>query len=357
MEWLGIAGIAILLAYYALAAAWLARRRHVPEPPKPEAHLSPAEIRFLHKGSFDGRTLLVAILDLVARGALSLKQRPNDTSYLERSLETVHDEDLPADASLVRTALFRTGNTMVDLTDAREDALPNSANALRDWLERRYVTTVGLSRRGWTWLLAAGGAIAAATAIAITAGPGDYSIGKAIALVCFYIFGLVSVVSSITFLQLFRRAIFTMKLVIIFTLIPALPILVVLVAGSLIDFYESYGIVGIAPFVLPLLGTGLLFRIGRPRFDIPAAAIPQIDEWYRRVAAGPAPRVDSTGDGSDAIDPVAIVAVAFDAGDAAFGRLGAVFDDVTIPSDRISLFGARRGRAGDLGYTGYAATR
>ena len=354
MEWLGIAGIAILLAFYALAAAWLARRRHVPEPPKPEAHLSAAEIRFLHKGSFDGRTLLVATLDLVTRGALSLKQRPNGTAYIERALDAVGDAALSDDAALVRASLFRAGNLTVDLTDAREDALLHTGIALRRWLQRRYLSDPKLSRSAWLWLLLAGGAIAAAAIVVIAGRPGGYGMELAALTIVFYIFGLVSIGTAILFVDQFRSVILVLKLVIIFTLIPAWPVLLVLVAGNLIDFHETHGIVGSTLFALPLIGSGLLLWVGRPRFEVAASAMRQMDDWRARLQA-PRDRGMRTDIAGSTIDPLPVVAIAFDAGDA--GRLGAVFDDLKFPSDRISLFGARRHGAADLGSVGQIATR
>lgn len=352
IEWLGIAGIAILLAWYAVAAVWLARRRHVAAPPAPLAPLSPAEIRFLYNGKFDGRTLLVAVLDLVAKGALSLKQRPNGTAYIERALDAVSDAALPDDDALVRASLFRAGNLTVDLTDAREDALLHTGIALRSWLQRRYLSDPKLSRSQWLWLLLAGGAMAAASIIAIAGRPGGYGAEMAALTVIFYIFGLMSVGTAILFVDQFRSVILVLKLVIIFTLIPAWPVLLVLVAGNLIDFHETHGIVGSTFFALPLIGSGLLLLVGRPRFEVAASAMRQMDEWHARLQAprDPAASTDTAG---PAIDPLSVVAIAFDADDA--GRLGAVFDDLKFPSDRISLFGARK--QGDLSYSGYAATR
>jgi hypothetical protein len=360
--WLGIAGIAILLAFYALAAAWIVRRRHVTAPPPPLARLSPAEIRFLYKGSFDGRTLLVAILDLVARGALSLKQRPNGTAYIESALDAVGDASLPEDAALVRASLFRAGNLTVDLTDAREDALLHSGIALRSWLERRYLSDPKLSRSAWLWLLLAGGALAAAAIILMAGREGGYGMEMAALTIVFYIFGLVSVGTAILFVQQFRQVILVLKLVIILTLIPAWPVLLVLVAGNLIDFHETHGIVGSALFALPLIGSGLLLYVGRPRFEVAASAMSQMDEWYARLQS-PAHSVEPAAhdpatvavSGSGTIDPLSVVAIAFDAGGA--GRLGAVFDDLSFPSDRISLFGARKHGAADLGSMGQIATR
>lgn len=361
-EWLGIAGIAILLAWYALTAAWLVWRRHVPEPPKPEATLSPAEIRFLSKGIFDGRTLLVAILDLVVKGALSLKQRPNGTAYVERSLDTVADKDLHEDAALVRASLFRAGNPMVDLTDAREDALLHTGITLRGWLQRRYISDPRLTRSAWLWLLLAGGALAAGAIIVLAGRPGGYGMEMAALTIVFYIFGLVSIGTAILFVDQFRQVILVLKLVIIFTLIPAWPVLLVLVAGNLIDFHKMHGIVGSMLFVLPLIGSGLLLWVGRPRFEVPASAVRQMNHWYARLQmpanadarATHAP-VTSTEDARSASDPLSVAAIAFDAGDP--GRLGAVFDDLRFPSDRISLFGARRHGAADLGSMGQIATR
>jgi hypothetical protein len=350
--WLGIAGIAILLAWYALAAAWLKRRRHVPAPPKLDAVLSPAEIRFLYKGVCDGRTLLVAILDLVARGALSLKQRSNGTAYIERSLDAVDDSVLPEDAAIVRAALFRAGNRMVDLTDAREDALLHAGIALRRWLERRYIGGPGLTRRGWVWLLVAGGALAAGVIVMIAAGTGVYGIGYVAALVGFYVFGLVSVVSTILFVQQFFEVNFVLKLVIVLTIVSMLPIILVLIAGTLIDYYDHHGVVGILPFVLPLIGSWLLMRIGRSQFELLPSAIRQMDAWHQRLQVAP----DGTGR-SGTIDPQTIVAVALDAGDDAFGRLGPVFDDLAIPSGRIRFFGAPESASDDFGSIGLAMPR
>ena len=352
IEWLGIAGIAILLAFYAAAAAWLRRRRHVPAPPPIGAALSPAEIRFLYKGAFDGRTLLVAILDLVAKGALSLKQRPNGTAYIERALDAVSDAALPEDDALVRASLFRAGNLTVDLTDAREDALLHTGIALRNWLQRRYLSDPKLSRSAWLWLLLAGGALATGGILAIASRDGGYGVEMAALTVIFYIFGLVSIGTAILFVDQFRSVILVLKLVIIFTLIPAWPVLLVLVAGNLIDFHETHGIFGSTFFALPLIGSGLLLYVGRPRFEVAASAMRQMDDWHARLQAPRDPGASTDTEGAP-IDPLSVVATAFDAGDA--GRLGAVFDDLRFPSDRISLFGARK--QGDLSYSGYAATR
>ena len=354
--WVGIAGIAILLAWYALAGTWLARRRHVPAPPEPDAVLSPAEIRFLYKGACDGRTLLVAILDLVAKGALSLKRRPNGTAYIERSLDTVADDELPEDGRIVRTSLFRAGNRMVDLTDAREDALLHTGIALRRWLERRYIGIPGLTRRGWAGLLLAGGALAAGAIVVSAASTGAYGMGYVAFLVGFYIFGLISVVSTILFVQQFRDVNFVLKLVIVLTIVSMLPLILVLLAGTLIDYYDHHGIVGLVPFVLPLIGSWLLIRIGRAQFDVPSSAMGQMNDWYGRLLAVSAPQAD--GARADAsIDPISIVAVALDAGDGAFGRLGSVFDDLAIPSGRIRFFGAPESASDDFGSIGLAMPR
>lgn len=356
VEWLGIAGIAILLAWYALAAAWLRHRRHVPAPPPADAVLSPAEIRFLYKGACDGRTLLVAILDLVARGALSIKHRPNGTSYIERSLDAVADDELPDDERIVRSSLFRAGNRMVDLTDSREDALLHAGIALRRWLERRYVSGPGLTRRFWVGLLLAGGALAAGVIVMTAAGTGVYGIGYVAALVGFYIFGLVSVVSTILFVQQFRDVNFVLKLVIVLTIVSMLPIILVLIAGTLIDYYDHLGIVGLVPFVLPLIGGWLLLRVGRAQFDAPSSAMAQMNDWYGRLMAVSSPEVDGArADGS--IVPIPIVAVALDAGDDAFGRLGLIFDDLAIPSGRIRFFGAPESASDDFGSIGLAMPR
>jgi hypothetical protein len=362
VEWLGIAGIAILLAWYALAASWLARRRHVPAPPPADAVLSPAEMRFLYTGVFDGRTLLVAILDLVAKGALSLKQRPNGTSYLESALDAVGNETLPEDAALVRGALFRAGNRMVDLTDAREDALLHTGFALRSWLARRYVSDPNLSRSAWLWLLLVGGALAAGSIVAMAGRDGGYGMEMAALTVVFYIFGLASIGTAILFVQQFRSVILVLKLVIVFTLIPAWPVLLVLVAGNLIDFHGTHGIVGSALFALPVIGSFLLLYVGRPRFEMPTSAMRQMDDWYARLQApartdahAPCDDANAAGSASAPIDPLSVVAIAFDAGDP--GRLGSIFDDLRFPSDRINLFGARKHNGADLGSVGQIATR
>jgi hypothetical protein len=224
--------------------------------------------------------------------------------------------------------------------------------ALRRWLERRYISGPGLTRRAWVGLLLAGGALAAGVIVISAVSTGAYGMGSVAFLVGFYIFGLISVVSTILFVQQFFEVNLVLKLVIVLTIVSMLPIILVLIAGTLIDYYDHRGVVGILPFVLPLIGSWLLIRIGRPHFELLPSAIRQMDAWQQRLQVAPDGR-----DKSGTIDPQTIVAVALDTGDGAFGRLGPVFDDLAIPSGRIRFFGAPESASDDFGSIGLAMPR
>ena len=101
--------IAFLLLYYALVAWWVRRRLEssgatIVVQYAPPANMSPAEVRYLVTGNADPQTVAAVLVDLAARGLISI--RPLDNQYAIAPLRFDLPEDLPEEERVAFETMF-----------------------------------------------------------------------------------------------------------------------------------------------------------------------------------------------------------------------------------------------------------
>ena len=128
-------GLLALLLYYLIV--WSAVGRD-PAPGvimalyEPPANLSPAEMRYLVRMGFDSKTFAAAVLDMAARGFLTISDK--DGSYT-LTLTGKDDGILTADEKQIATILF-SGRSQIWLHYENQQTIHSALVALRKWLKR-----------------------------------------------------------------------------------------------------------------------------------------------------------------------------------------------------------------------------
>ena len=170
----GLGGLVIVLLYYLVA--WIKVGRDpaagtiVPlyEPPD---DMSPAAMRYLRQMSFDDRAFSSDILDLAARGYITINQDRNqkhsDDYYLVLKRDAVRSaKPLPSDEKTLKEKLFE-GHTTVELSNVNHTLISDAKSALSTALHVGMEKIYFVTNAGYLWPGLGLSVIAAATMLAI----------------------------------------------------------------------------------------------------------------------------------------------------------------------------------------------
>jgi len=132
---MGLLGILVLAGYF--HSVWSAvgrdpsRRAIIPrfEPP---ADMSPAAVRYVRRMSFDGTGFAANLLDLGARGALTVTQ-DHDTTVLRRTDMPL--DVLPPDERVMAECMFAGARETLTVAHYEQPALRSTREALRKYLD------------------------------------------------------------------------------------------------------------------------------------------------------------------------------------------------------------------------------
>ncbi|HEY6248618.1 MAG TPA: DUF2207 domain-containing protein [Candidatus Angelobacter sp.] len=168
----GLGGLAVVLLYYVVV--WIKVGRDpaagtiVPlyEPPD---NMSPAAMRYLKLMSFDDQAFSSAILDLAARGYITINQERSRGYYLILKRDAGRSaRQLSTDEKALKEKLFD-GHTTVELTNVNHSAISNARSALSTALHTGMEKIYFVTNAGYLWpglglsVIAAGGMLAAAS--------------------------------------------------------------------------------------------------------------------------------------------------------------------------------------------------
>jgi hypothetical protein len=161
---MGLLGLLLLAGYF--QSAWSTVGR---DPPRtaiiprfdPPAGMSPAAVRYVRRMSFDGTGFAANLLDLGARGAVTVTQ-DHDTTVLQRTDTPI--ESLPPDEQLMTACMFAGAREVLTITHYDQPILRATQEALRTYLNthcragyfglHRYETLTGVAISFFTAVLA-----------------------------------------------------------------------------------------------------------------------------------------------------------------------------------------------------------
>jgi uncharacterized membrane protein YgcG len=147
---IAIVGLALILAYYALA--WLLVGRDPPSgtiiplfgPPK---EMSPAAARYLDRMGFDDRCFAVSIINLGVKGHLKLDEIGKTSIVSPRD----GGQAIANEERAMASKLFASGGA-VELVQANHETLGKAKDALNEVLKATYSGTLFRSNYGWSAL-------------------------------------------------------------------------------------------------------------------------------------------------------------------------------------------------------------
>ncbi len=317
----GLVAILIVPAFYALYFFRGYPRR---SQAAPNRRLTPAALRFLLRGKFDGTALLAAILDIVAKGHATLRltdARP----YIEPALGRRQARTLDDDEAKVYDRMFRKGEIGLPLSGNADQRLIDAAIVLKFQLELQWLHRSPLDRRIW---LAIGHGVAVLAVLlvgATSAGPYyGLLIGAGFSL---WVTALALFVwFNVAIFRALRRGERGLGRIVAF-FVPPVTLFVAYQADRLAgESWDLLGLGGVVPVLLSFALTLLSFVVLRPRVNRDAAVINEIDDVRNRLATREAMQFSirqATAQTSLKIDPLVPYAVALGAKHAGFE---AVFD-------------------------------
>ncbi|HEY6970498.1 MAG TPA: DUF2207 domain-containing protein [Candidatus Angelobacter sp.] len=144
---IGIIGLLVVLAYYAVVWAEVGRDPKagtiVPlyEPPD---NMSPASMRYLERMGFDDKTFTSAILGLAAKKHLTIEQMKSGTYRLIEKSDANHAAPLSSDERMLKERLFEDGETLAlssDHSAVMRKAQQALSTALHTGMEKTYFVT------------------------------------------------------------------------------------------------------------------------------------------------------------------------------------------------------------------------
>lgn len=146
---LAVAGLAFLLAYYALA--WLRVGR---DPPMgtiiplfgPPDGMSPAATRYLDRMSFDNGGFTAAIINLGVRGHLQIVEDDGDTTLKKRS----GGKPVAPEEAALMSQLFPGRKDSLLLSQTNHEPLGKAKNVLSGTLEKNYLGKLFANNYGWS---------------------------------------------------------------------------------------------------------------------------------------------------------------------------------------------------------------
>ncbi|MHA1154054.1 MAG: DUF2207 domain-containing protein [Alphaproteobacteria bacterium] len=148
----GLAGLAILLAYFAIV--WVkvgrdpAKGAIVPEYEPPKG-FSPAAARFLTEMNYDGKAFTAAIVNMAVQGFLTIEEDGDgDYTLVKTGGKTGEEVDLAPGEATVARKLFSYGQNEVQLKQKNHKRLGKAQKALKKSLQRDYEKTYFLTNTG-----------------------------------------------------------------------------------------------------------------------------------------------------------------------------------------------------------------
>ena len=160
---LGLAGLIVVFAFYLWAWAHYGRdpaRGTVVAEYDPPKKLSPAACRYILNMSWDQKAFTAALVDMAARGFMTLSEAGKKVFTLTLTGKTAAESGLSPGERAIDRALFTSGRSTVILDEEERSAITNAIGALRRALAREHDLIHFVRNAGLLWI---GGGLSAAS--------------------------------------------------------------------------------------------------------------------------------------------------------------------------------------------------